>query len=275
MEGTERDALPAPRRFVALTVPRVALEEAWRVLLEQQLEHCGNIVQIECFNRRCTSGNLHHASILFDTPKAARVALSTGLEIGGRQLTAALSRGGPGTVHLENLDLPPDALLKQFSTIGPIVASRILSRQLKAALVFADRRHAKEATELSGKPFQGHTVNITLESKKRAAEGSVKVIKRPKVGPDRKQLFLTMPDDVRRAVAKLRKNKETVMSNLKVVRTHLKKTDKEADPEKHAVLVAEEERLVAKNKKLHKHLSERVKPYVKALKSDDAVGDEM
>ena len=232
------------RRFLAVTLPSLSLDEVWTRHLEEMFG-CGEQSEVVFNNRRGTGGNLHYATITYhDAEVAAQVAARPQTaSFGGLVPTVALTSSPTAPTHVEvrNLVLPPAEILKQFQGIGPIMSHRLAQRQQKAEFIYADRGSAERAKSYDGKSFKGQTVSVTFPGDTAAAgQPEPRVLKRKRAEADlegvgklsrhipRKRLLkaATPPETMTKVVA-LRKKKEQVMEKIKIVKKEQAKVAKQ------------------------------------------------
>eukprot|EP01064_Diplonema_japonicum_P034210 TRINITY_DN7019_c0_g2_i1.p1 TRINITY_DN7019_c0_g2~~TRINITY_DN7019_c0_g2_i1.p1 ORF type:complete len:338 (+),score=97.51 TRINITY_DN7019_c0_g2_i1:66-1016(+) len=260
------------KRFLTIALPKLTLDEVWERELDDVLGS-GQGSRIHFNNRRGTGGTMHYATVAYDQEGVAgKIANRSGeMSYGGKKMVLATctDASDPTEVEILNLDLPKHELLRQLSLLGSIVAHRFAERQLKATLVYATRSGALKSLQFNGKAFKGQTVSVRLLPKHNEAVPPVvttpptpppvrpakRAVQRRKV--PKQLIYQYLTDDIKDKVVSLRKNKEKVMSNLKIIKREIKAQDmlgSKQDAKKMAVLTEETERLTQKRAKIRKAL---------------------
>ena len=256
----DSDANAEERNFVAVLLPRLTIDDVWTRELEARVG-CGTGSTVRFHNRRGTGGDMHYATVTYAADGvAAGVAKRSREEwFGGRTPVVACCKAPsePTEVEVFNLDLPPTELLRQFETIGTVVAHRTAGRKLRAELVFAERADAVKALRYDKKDFKDKIVTVRIKPPREDETGgaadaantadgaaatraaaavsageAVPISKRRRVvekmshAVTKKLLSATMSVEVKEKLLQYRKTKEKVMENLKLIERQLKEVEK-------------------------------------------------
>eukprot|EP00754_Rhynchopus_humris_P017020 Rhum_TRINITY_DN14542_c41_g1::Rhum_TRINITY_DN14542_c41_g1_i1::g.97667::m.97667 len=259
------DADVEERHFVAVSLPRLTIDDVWTRELEARVG-CGSGSSVRFHNRRGTGGDMHFATVTYaDDGVAAGVAKRSREEwFGGRTPVVACCKAPsePTEVEVLNLDLPPVELLRQFETIGTVVAHRTAGRKLRAELVFAERADAVKALRYDKKDFKDKVVTVRIKPPREEEAGSApaataaagdaadgaaaaaasqaaaaataavpigkrrRVVEKMSHAVTKKLLSATMSVEVKEKLLQFRKTKEKVMENLKLIERQLKEVEK-------------------------------------------------
>eukprot|EP01063_Lacrimia_lanifica_P041846 TRINITY_DN9843_c0_g3_i2.p1 TRINITY_DN9843_c0_g3~~TRINITY_DN9843_c0_g3_i2.p1 ORF type:complete len:346 (+),score=139.12 TRINITY_DN9843_c0_g3_i2:59-1039(+) len=296
-------AVPAAeeRRYVAVALPRLTIDEVWQRALEEQMG--SGKEKVVFHNRRGTGGDMHYATVEYDDAATAHSVASRARPAGyGRHRTLvtalAASPAEPTEVEVYNLQLDAWSLAEQFGALGPIVAHRVAERKMKAELVYASRKAAEAACAYDGKFFDGRNVTVRIRERVEppaagasdapaaplhastpSATKRLPVIKADKRGALKKKLskhaikrvvLEALPDELKEKVLKHRKTKEQVMANMKLINSELKQVEaldaSKQDAQRLGVLRGEKDRLRTKSKKLCRVLKKLIRPVKTEIK---------